>query len=235
MASPVLPSQTAAAAPRLQFSIAGARALAGAAVPTAVLDLVLRRTDGSAVRSATLAVRVDIAAAGRAYDDATAARLVELFGDSDRWEQTLGTLAWARATVLAGAFASETVVELPLALSYDFDVAANKYLHALRDGEIPLDLSFSGSVLYVSDGRIQAAPIPWDSEARFRLPVRVWREAIDAAFPDSAWMRLRRDVFDRLYEYKAARSLTSWDDTLVALLARADGAGAAAEERAWTA
>jgi hypothetical protein len=217
--APILPEL--AAIPELEFGVAGARALAGAAAPTVVFDLAVNRTGGGAVRSATVGVRIDIAAARRAYDAATEARLSELFGPPERWGTTLRTLGWARTTVLVGPFDDATTVELPVTLSYDFDVAAHKYLHALRDGEIPLDLMFTGSVLYELDGRIQAAPIAWDREASYRLPVRVWREAMDAAFPDSAWLRLRRDTFDRLYTYKAERSLPTWEEAVEKLLGEA--------------
>ena len=33
--------------------------------------------------------------------------------------------------------------------------------------------------------------------------VRVWREAMDRHFPGTAWLRLRRDTFDRLHAVKA--------------------------------
>ena len=220
MALPVIPEL--GAIPELQFSIQGAEALTRAAVPTVALRLAVERTGGSAVRSATVGVRVDIAAARRAYDAEAEARLVELFGDPERWGTTLRGLGWARATVLVGPFDDRTTVELPLACSYDFEVAAAKYLHALRDGEIPLDLMFSGSVLYQVGDRIQAAPIPWDREATYRLPVSVWREAMDTAFPDSAWLRLQRDTFDRLYAYRARRALPSWEETIEALLDEED-------------
>jgi Family of unknown function (DUF6084) len=209
-----------AAIPELAFSVDGAEALARAAVPTIGLRLAVERTAGAAVRSATVGVRLDIAPARRAYDAQTEARLVELFGAPERWGTTLRGIGWARTTVLVGPFDERTTVELAVPCSYDFEVAAAKYLHALRDGEIPLDLMFSGSVLYEVGGRIQAAPIPWDREATYRLPVRVWRAAIDTAFPDSAWLRLQREAFDRLYAYRARGAFTSWEDTIEALLVR---------------
>jgi Family of unknown function (DUF6084) len=192
-----------AAPPELQFSVEGAEVLARAAVPTIALRLGIERVGGSPVRSATIAVRVDISPARRGYDGATEARLVELFGTPDRWDTTLHTLGWSRSTVLAGPFADRTEVELALPCSYDFEVAAARYLDALRDGEIPLDLMFSGSVLYLAGDRVQATPIGWDREASFRLPVRLWREAMAAAFGDSAWLRLPRETFDRLAAYRA--------------------------------
>jgi hypothetical protein len=77
---------------------------------------------------------------------------------------------------------------------------------------------FGGSVLYDAGGRIQAAPIGWDRAATFRLPVAVLRAAKEAAFCDSAWLRLPRGTFDRLYAYRARRALTSWEATIEALL-----------------
>jgi hypothetical protein len=220
-----VPLISAGAIPQLRFSVEDAEPLARAAVPTVVLALGIERTGGAAVRSATIGVRVDIAPARRAYDAATEERLVELFGTPDRWGATLGAIGWSRATVLAGAFADRTTVELPLPCSYDFEVAAAKYLDALRDGDIPLDLLFSGSVLYDAGGYVQAAPIPWDREASYRLPVRVWRAAMEAAFGDSAWLRLQRDTFDRLSAYRARGAYTSWEAAIDSLLG---------EGRPWT-
>lgn len=219
MTAPVFPEL--AAIPQLEFAVEGAEPVRRAAVPTVSFRLVVERAGGGPVRSATVGVRIDVAAARRAYNEATEGRLVELFGEPERWGTTLRTLGWARTTVLVGPFDDRTVVDLPVVLSYDFEVAANKYLHALRDGEIPLDLMFTGSVLYDVEGRVQAAPIAWDREASYRLPVSVWREAMDSVFAGSAWLRLGRDSFDRLYAYRAERSLPSWEDAIESLLREA--------------
>ena len=63
--------------------------------------------------------------------------------------------------------------------------------------------------------------IPWDKEAAFGLPVRLWRDLMDRYFPGSAWIRLRRENFDALYRFKGRRALPSWDDAVVALLKEA--------------
>lgn len=213
----------AARLPQLLFRVQDATALTSAAAPTVVFRLGVRRAGGGSIRSATVGVRIDIACARRIYDADTEARLVDLFGEPERWGTTLRALSWARSTVLVGGFEDATSVSVPVSLSYDFDVAAHRYLHALRDGEIPLDFMFDGSVLYEHEGRLQAAPIAWDRQASCRLPVSVWRQAMDAAFPNSAWLRLRHDVFDRLCAYRSARALPSWEDALLSLL----------EEPAW--
>ena len=74
----------------------------------------------------------------------------------------------------------------------------------MRDGEIPLDLLFSGTVFYTgAGGALQINRISWNAEAAHRLPVRVWRETMDHYFPDSAWLRLDRETFDRLVAFRA--------------------------------
>ena len=58
-----------------------------------------------------------------------------------------------------------------------------------------------------------------DREASGRVPVAVWREAMTAAFGDTAWLRLDRGLFDRLYAFRAERGLVSWDAAIEELLA----------------
>jgi uncharacterized protein DUF6084 len=214
----------AASPPELSFAVEDAQPHPSAAVPTIVLRLAVERAAGGPVRSATIAVRVDVAAARRTYDAAAQERLRELFGEPGQWGSTLGTLFWTRVTVLVGPFADRTAVDVPLPCTYDFDVAAAKYLQALEGGDVALDLMFSGTVLYDDGGRVQAAPIPWDSQASHRMPVAVWREAMERVFGDSAWLRVDRATFDRLCAYKVRRGLATWESALDALLG---------EEPAW--
>jgi len=102
-------------------------------------------------------------------------------------------------------------------------VAATKYFYALEEGEVPLLFLFSGTIFYAADdGALQVAQISWDKEAPFRLPVQVWKEMIDHYYPNSAWLRLQQDVFDRLYRYKVRRGLPTWEQALESLLATRD-------------
>jgi hypothetical protein len=105
-------------------------------------------------------------------------------------------------------FADSAEVTLPVACSYDLEASAASYLSGLRDGEVPLEFLFSGSVFYSGPGgMLQTARISWDLEAGYRLPVRVWREAMDRHFPGAAWVRLGRPAFDGLRAYKAEHGL----------------------------
>ena len=104
---------------------------------------------------------------------------------TERWGQTLRNLLWTHASVNVPPFEDATVVDLPVPCTFDFNVAATKYFHGLGDGEVPLCLMFSGTVFYSQDGgSMQVAPISWDKEARFRLPVKVWRDMMDTYYPE---------------------------------------------------
>jgi hypothetical protein len=99
-------------------------------------------------------------------------------------------------------------------------VGATKYFYGLETGEIPLLFQFSGSVFYENDqGSLSVMPISWDKETKFRLPIGLWRETIDTYYPNSAWLRLRRDIFDRLYEYKVRNGIPTWEKALENILA----------------
>ncbi len=105
-----------------------------------------------------------------------------------------------------------------MTVTYDLEVAASKYFHALADGEIPALFLFSGTLFVSGPHGLRVEQVPWDREARFQLPVQVWRELMDAYFPSSGWLRLRRDTLDRLQRAKVRRALASWDDVVSALM-----------------
>ena len=64
--------------------------------------------------------------------------------------------------------------------------------------------------------------VSWEKEADFRLPVRVWKEMMDVYYPNSAWINLRKDVFDRFYQYKMRMGMPTWEHALESLLAQAE-------------
>jgi hypothetical protein len=212
-------SSTLTSVPQLEFAVTAARALPRAAVPTIALTLAIEVLTGPSVRSLTVGVRADIAPARRGYDEREEVRLSDLFGAPALWDGTLGALPWTRGIVLVGPFSERTTAEVPLPGSYDFEVSAAKYLNALGGGEIPIELMFSGTILYADQERgVQAAPIPWDREASYRLPVAVWREAMRSVFGDSPWLRLPRGTFERLCAYRRELGVPDWEQAIDSLL-----------------
>jgi hypothetical protein len=85
---------------------------------------------------------------------------------------------------------------------------------------LPLNFLFSGTVFYPDGtGQLQVAPISWEKEAKFKLPLKAWKGLIDHYYPNSAWLYLRRDVFDRLYQYKVRHGIPTWEQAIDRVLA----------------
>ncbi len=61
---------------------------------------------------------------------------------------------------------------------------------------------------------MQVAPISWEKEARYTLPVTLWREMMESYYPNSVWLNLHRDVFERLYRYKMQHGIPTWEQAL---------------------
>jgi hypothetical protein len=198
-----------------------------AAVPTLVFKVGISASTPEPIRALSLHVQVRIAAAQRAYAATEQTHLLDLFGEPSRWGQTLKSLLWSTLDVSVRGFTGQTVADVLMPCTYDFEVIATKYLDALRTAHIPLEFLFSGTLFYAApDGRLQAEQISWDNEARFALPVRVWQDLMQRYFPNQAWVRLHKDTFDRLREYRMRHTLPSWEATVDHLLE--------AQEPAWT-
>jgi hypothetical protein len=213
--------------PELTFQIEKAEAQRFTVAPTLLFKLRLNNAvPNEAVHSVALRCQIQLEVARRQYSAQDQSQLRDLFGETERWGQTLKTMLWTHASVVAPAFTGTTVVDVPVPCTFDFNVAATKYFHGLEDGDVPLCFLFSGTVFYADDGGVlQVAPIPWDREARFRLPVKSWHEMMDIYYPNSAWLCLRRDVFERLYEYKVAHGIPTWEQALERMLPAFEEAG----------
>jgi len=203
----------------LTFTVLGARPEPYAASPLLSFQLRIDESSGDPVHSIALRCQVQIEARQRTYSFREEEGLLDLFGERARWADTLKTVLWAQTATMVPAFRGTIRVDLPLPCTYDFEVAATKYLHSLDSGEVPLLLLFSGSAFVNRPAGFSVEPVPWDREFSYRLPVAVWRETMDRHFPGSAWIRLRRESFDALHRFKSLRGLPTWEDAIAELLA----------------
>ncbi|HEV2914836.1 MAG TPA: DUF6084 family protein [Pyrinomonadaceae bacterium] len=206
--------------PDLSFQVEGADAVPFAASPLLALKLRVANADADEpIQTVALRCQIQLEVTRRRYSTEEQSRLLDLFGEPERWGQTLRTMLWTHASVVIPPFKGSAVVDLSVPCTFDFNVAATKYFAGLEDGEIPLCLLFSGTVFYEAEqGALQVAQIPWDREAKYRLPVQVWKQMMDIYYPNSAWLCLRRDVFDRLNQYKMRRGIPTWEQALERLL-----------------
>ncbi|HEX8772754.1 MAG TPA: DUF6084 family protein [Pyrinomonadaceae bacterium] len=210
--------------PDLSFQVEEAEAVPFAASPLLAFKLRISSADAEQrIQTVALRCQIQIEATHRKYNAGEQERLIDLFGEPERWSRTLRAMLWTHASVIVTPFQSTALVDLPVPCTFDFNVAAAKYFAGLEGGEVPLNLMFSGTVFYeAADGALQVEQIPWDREAKYRLPVRVWKEMMEHYYPNSAWLCLRRDVFDRLYRYKMRRGIPTWEQALDSILPAAE-------------
>jgi hypothetical protein len=212
--------------PELMFTVVDVVPEPWAAAPNLLARVGVEETSGEPVHALALRAQVRIEPQRRRYDDEEERALLGLFGDRTRFSTTLKPFAWLHASTVAPGFRDGCEIELPLPCTYDFEVSGTTYLHALRDGEIPLLFLFSGTVFARGGTGFSVTPVPWDAEARYRLPVAVWRDLMETWFPGTEWVRVRRETVDALAHYRHLRGLTTWDDAVTTLLAEVS-----AEER----
>jgi hypothetical protein len=171
------------------------------------------------IHAIALRCQVRIEPMRRGYSEEEAPGLLDLFGPRERWSTTMHNFQWLQTSVMVQGFTGATQVNLPLECTYDFEVAASKYLHALRDGRVPLQFLFSGTVFSKGTRGFGVQQVPWDREDRFEMPVSVWRDLIQQHYPNTGWLRLDRETIDALVAYRSARGLLSFDDAVTSLLA----------------
>ena len=87
-------------------------------------------------------------------------------------------------------FTGKTRATLSLPCTYDLEVAAAKYFHALRGGTIPLQFLFSGTIFGSGEQALQVRPVSWNCEDHYDMPIAVWRDLIALHYPNSGWLRL---------------------------------------------
>jgi hypothetical protein len=228
--------QRFAAAPLLLFKLRLSEAVAEGTRPTPIHTVALR-------------CQVRIEPGRRRYHPSEQGRLLDLFGTPERWGQTLRSMLWMHVGAVVPPFVGTVVADLPVPCSFDlptapargrsnvdtvgadlpvpcsfdFNLAATKYFAALEEGDLPLSFLFSGTIFYEGvEGALQVTQISWEKEASYRLPASTWRELMDLYYPNSASVHLRKDVFDRLDQYRSRQGLPTWEQALERLLSAAE-------------
>ncbi len=206
----------------LEFRIDDVVAEPYAAAPMLTARLQIAETTGATVHAIALRSVVRIEPQKRGYADDETAGLVDQFGTRERWSQTLKPFQWMQCSTTVQGFTDLTLTDLPMPVTYDFEVAASKYLHSLgEEGEVPLNFLFSGTVFTRGSNGFGVEQVPWHLEANYRMPVEVWHTCMQLHFPNAGWLRLDRDTLAELGQYKAGHGLTTWDEVMTTLMAAA--------------
>ena len=195
------------------FRALPAREVPYAAAPTIGIALELTaRPAEEPIQSVLLQTQVRIDAPQRAYDPDEREGLRELFGEANLWSRSLQGLLWCQVSTVVRGFTGSGQTELLLPRPAACSTAASRYFDALKGGEVPLLLLFSGTVFSTDpEGALRASPIPWSAEARCAVPVCLLNG-------NRAPLSLDRAVFDRLSRFQRARGLRDVDAAVSTLL-----------------
>ncbi|MGI8677519.1 MAG: DUF6084 family protein [Jatrophihabitans sp.] len=208
----------------LTFTVADVFAERYAAVPQLTARLRVEESTGAVIHAIALRAQVRIEPQRRAYTPDEEREVSDLFGPRERWYDTLKPFMWMQTSAMVQGFTGVTETDLTLPCTYDFEVAASKYLHALRAGSLSVSFMFSGTVFVRGERGFGVEQVPWDREARYDLPVAVWRELVDHHYPGTGWIRIGHELIGRLAAHKADHGFTTWDETLLDLLPAPDRA-----------
>jgi Family of unknown function (DUF6084) len=202
--------------PDLQLMIESVEVVQYASTPLMAFKVrIANNPSEEIIHTVALRAQIQIEVTRRKYDSNEQARLLDLFGEPERWSQTLRNMLWTHASVVVPRFTGSVLADIPVPCTFDFNVAATKYFHGVTSGDLPLCFQFSGTVFYQKEGEaLQVAPISWDKEAKYRLPVKVWKDLMDVYYPNSAWLALQRDTFEKLYQYKVREGIPTWEQAL---------------------
>jgi len=209
--------------PDLSFQVENAVARANSATPLLIFKVRITDAEKQPIHSIALRVQVQIEPVRRRYTPEEQVHLKELFGEPERWSKTVQPLLWTNVSASVSAFDGSIVADVQVPCTFDFNVAVTKYLYGLDAGEIPTTLLFSGTVFHAGRMGLQIAQIPWDRSASYRLPVQAWKEMMDLYYPNTAWVCLQRDVFEKLYRFKVQHGTTTWEQTLERMLELTEG------------
>ena len=202
-----------------EFSVVDVFAEPYAAAPQLTARLRIEETSGETIHAIALRCQVRLEPQRRRYDETDESGLRALFGDRDRWVDTLKPFLWMQCSSMVQGFTDITEVDLALPCTYDFEVTGSRYLHAVGEGDIPIVFLFSGTVFTKGAHGFGVVQVPWDCEASYQLPVLVWQQMIASYYPNTGWIRLDHDVVTALAGFKAEHGLTTWEETIQNLLA----------------
>ncbi|WP_280233347.1 DUF6084 family protein [Nocardia cyriacigeorgica] len=175
------------------------------------------------VHAIALRAQVRIEPNRRTYSNTESAGLHDLFGERERWHDTQRSFLWMHCATMVPGFSGGYEVDLPMLCTYDLEVAGSKYMHALREGTVPLIFLFSGTVFIKGTSGFAIQQVPWDRDDKFDMPIAVWDQLMAVHFPDSGWVRLSTETLDALSAYKSRRGLIGYDQAVTELLAAREG------------
>jgi hypothetical protein len=206
-------------APELDFIVDRVEPFRDAATPHLTFKLQVRSTRGQAIHTVILQSQLQLDVARRQYTPDDQKRLMDLFGQPEQWPQTLRSMFWTSVCTSIPRFSDSISIDLHIPCTFDFNVATTKLFAGVNDGEIPVTFLFSGTVFYPNEQSVlQVGRISWEKEATHSIPLKVWRAMMDSYYPNSTWLCLHREAFERLNAFKTDRGMPTFEAAIAAAI-----------------
>lgn len=206
----------------VDFEVVGVAPERYCAAPTITFRIRITENSGDSIYALALRTQIMIEPQRRRYTTEEENRLLAQFGERERWGQTLKPFFWTTVGTLVTAFTERTEIDLQVPITYDWEFASTKFLHAVETGEVPVNLLFNGTIVSKGESGFTIEPVPWNKESRYGVPAGLWRAVMDIYFPGQAWIRAERATIDKLERFRTVRGYTSWERTFDALVDEAD-------------
>lgn len=206
--------------PDLVFEIISSQVKPYAAMPSLAFQLkITNKTENEEVYAAALKCQVMIEATKRKYNEQEKDRLHELFGESYRWHETLRSFVWTIINIPVPRFTGSKTLEVIISCSEDQALASGKYFYAVESGNIPLNFLFSGTLFYKNaEGNLQVTLVPWEKEALHKMPAGLWADMMEEYFPNTRWLKVQKEVYDKLVQYKSQTAFATLQHCLESVL-----------------
>ena len=207
--------------PDLSITVERAEAVPFAASPTLAFKLRVANADpAETIHTVVLRCQIQIEVTRRRYTAADQERLRDLFGEPERWGQTLRNLLWTNTSAVIPQFTGATTVDLQVPCTFDFSVATTKYFNGLADGDIPVCLMFSGTVFYADPDGSAAGGADLLGQRNEIPPAAEGLERHDGRVLSQQRMAVpSRDVFEELHRFKVERGIPTWEQAFETMLA----------------
>src|SRR5262245_27474285 len=108
--------------PELDFTVESAAAVSFAATPLLSFKLKIRNANSDEkIQSIALRCQIQLETTKRKYSATEQAKLLELFGEPERWGRTLRAMLWVHTSATVPPFQGETTIDLPVPCTFDFN------------------------------------------------------------------------------------------------------------------
>ena len=115
--------------PDLSFEVIGAEAAPYSVLPMLIFKMrIANANEEEQIQNVNLKCQIMLTVTRRRYNAGEKAKLYELFGEPERWGNTLRTFLWTHVTTVVPRFSGSTIVDLPVPLP-DIPYASSRDLY----------------------------------------------------------------------------------------------------------